>query len=140
MPARGEGQDRGNSGVFLMGLYEIQLLDSYQNPTYPDGQAGALYGQTPPLVNASKPTGEWQTYDIVFNAPKIVAGKVVEPATVTVFVNGIVVQNQTKILGPTMHKKATSYAGNFPDKAPFRFQDHKNSIPNRFRNIWVRPL
>jgi hypothetical protein len=136
----GNSQKKGNAGVFFMDRYEIQMLDCTNNPTYADGMSGAVYGQTPPLVNAVRPAGEWQTYDIVFNAPKIVAGKVVEPATVTVFVNGIVVQNNTKILGPTMHKKATSYAGKLPEKAPFRFQDHKNSIPNRLRNIWVRPL
>ena len=102
--------------------------------------SGAVYGQTPPLVNATRSAGEWQSYDIIFTAPKVVAGKVTEPAHVTVFVNGVVVQNHTKLLGPTLHKKATSWEGTFPASAPFRFQDHKNSIPNRMRNIWVRAL
>ncbi|WP_414664794.1 3-keto-disaccharide hydrolase [Horticoccus sp. 23ND18S-11] len=136
----GNSQKKGNAGVFFMDRYEIQILDCTNNPTYADGMSGAIYGQTPPLVNAVRPAGEWQTYDILFTAPRLEAGKVVEPAYVTVIVNGIVVQNHTKILGPTLHKKATSYDGKFPDKAPFRFQDHKNTIPDRFRNIWVRPL
>ena len=123
-----------------MDRYEIQMVDNTNNPTYADGMSGAVYGQTPPLVNATRPAGEWQTYDILFTAPKVVAGKVVEPAYVTVIINGIVVQNHTALLGPTLHKKATSWEGTFPEKAPFRFQDHKNSIPNRMRNIWVRPL
>lgn len=137
----GNSQKKGNAGVFFMDRYEIQMLDcSANNPTYADGMSGAIYGQMPPLVNAVRPAGEWQTYDILFTAPKLQGGKVVEPAYVTVIVNGIVVQNHTKLLGPTLHKKATSWAGTFPEKAPFRFQDHKNSIPNRLRNIWVRPL
>jgi hypothetical protein len=129
-----------------MDRYEMQILDCTENPTYADGMAGAIYGQMPPLVNAVRPAGEWQTYDILFTAPRLDGGgKVVDPAYVTILVNGIVVQNHTKILGPTLHKKATSYAGKFPEKAPFRFQDHKNTIPDRtipdrFRNIWVRPL
>lgn len=136
----GNSQKKGNAGVFFMDRFEIQMVDNTNNPTYADGMSGAIYGQTPPLVNATRPAGEWQTYDILFTAPKVVAGKVVEPAYVTVIVNGIVVQNHTKLLGPTMHKKATSWEGTFPEKAVFRFQDHKNSIPNRMRNIWVRPL
>ena len=124
-----------------MDRYEIQMVDnSPNNPTYADGMSGAVYGQTPPLVNATRSAGDWQTYDIIFTAPKVVAGKVTEPAHVTVFVNGVVVQNHTKLLGPTLHKKATSWEGTFPASAPFRFQDHKNSIPNRMRNIWVRAL
>ncbi len=137
----GNSQKKGNGGVFLMDRYEIQMVDnSPNNPTYADGVSGAVYGQTPPLVNATRSAGEWQTYDIIFTAPKVVAGKVTEPAHVTVFVNGVVVQNHTKLLGPTLHKKATSWEGTFPASAPFRFQDHKNSIPNRMRNIWVRAL
>ncbi len=136
----GNSQKKGNAGVFFMDRYEMQILDCENNPTYADGMAGAVYGQTPPLVNAVRPAGEWQTYDILFTAPVLKAGKVVEPAYVTIIANGIVVQNHTAILGPTLHRKATNYDGTFPDKAPFRFQDHKNSIPDRFRNIWVRPL
>ena len=137
----GNSQKKGNGGVFLMDRYEIQMVDnSPNNPTYADGMSGAVYGQTPPLVNATRSAGDWQTYDIIFTAPKVVAGKVTEPAHVTVFVNGVVVQNHTKLLGPTLHKKATSWEGTFPTSAPFRFQDHKNSIPNRMRNIWVRAL
>ena len=136
----GNSQKKGNAGVFFMDRYETQILDGVNNPTYADGMAGSVYGQTPPLVNAVRPAGEWQTYDILFTAPKLEGGRVVEPAYVTILINGIVVQNHTKILGPTMHRKSTSYDGDFPAKAPFRFQDHKNSIPDRFRNIWVRAL
>lgn len=136
----GNSQKKGNAGVFFMDRYEVQILDCTNNLTYADGMAGAIYGQTPPLVNAVRPAGEWQTYDILFTAPKLAAGKVVEPAYVTIIINGIVVQNHTKLLGPTLHKKATNWDGTFPEKAPFRFQDHKNTIPDRFRNIWVRAL
>ena len=93
-----------------------------------------------PMVNAVHKSGDWQTYDIVFTAPKLKNGKVVEPARITTFVNGVCVQNGTAIMGPTMHKKTTDYSGEFPAKAPFRFQDHKNEPPIRMRNIWVRPL
>ncbi len=136
----GNSQKKGNAGVFFMDRYECQILDCDNNPTYADGMAGAVYGQTPPLVNAVRKAGEWQTYDVIFTAPKLANGKVVEPARITTIINGIVVQNNTALLGPTLHKKATSWDGSFPEKAPFRFQDHKNSIPDRFRNIWVRPL
>ena len=104
-PPRGSGQDRGNSGVFLMGQYEVQVLDSYGNTTYPDGQAAALYGQYPPLVNASRPPGQWQTYDIVFRAPRFDAGgRLVRPARVTVLHNGVLVQDARELTGPTAHK------------------------------------
>ncbi len=136
----GHSQKKGNSGVFFMDRYETQILDCDNNPTYADGMAGAVYGQTPPLVNAVRPAGEWQTYDVFFTAPKLENGKVVEPAYITTVINGILVQNHTKILGPTEHRKAVTYQGDFPAAAPFRFQDHGNSIPDRFRNIWVRPL
>lgn len=136
----GRSQKKGNAGIFFMDRYETQILDCDNNLTYADGMAGSVYGQTPPLVNAVRKAGEWQTYDIIFTAPKLEGGKVVEPATITTILNGIVVQNHTKILGPTLHKKATSYTGVFPAAAPFRFQDHKNSLPDRLRNIWVRPL
>jgi hypothetical protein len=137
---KGNSQKKGNGGVFLMDLYELQMLDCDNNPTYADGMAGAIYGQTPPLVNAVKKAGQWQVYDIVFTAPKLEGGKVVEPARVTTFVNGVCVQNGTVIMGPTKHKNITSYEGEFPAKGPIRLQDHKNDPPVRLRNIWIRPL
>ena len=137
---KGNSQKKGNGGVFFMDRYESQILDCDNNPTYADGMAGSVYGQTPPMVNAVRKAGEWQTYDIVFTAPKLKDGKVVEPARITTFVNGILVQNNTTIMGPTLHKKATSWTGMFPEKASLRFQDHKNEPPVRLRNIWVRPL
>jgi hypothetical protein len=137
---KGNSQKKGNGGVFLMDRYESQILDCDNNPTYADGMAGAVYGQTPPLVNAVKKAGEWQTYDILFTAPKLEGGKVVEPAYITTFINGICVQNHTKIMGPTKHKNITDYSGTFPEAAPIRFQDHKNEPPVRLRNIWVRKL
>jgi len=136
----GNSQKKGNAGVFFMDRYECQILDCDNNPTYADGMAGAVYGQTPPLVNAVRKAGEWQTYDVIFTAPKLANGQVVEPARITTIINGLVVQNNTTLLGPTLHKKATNWDGTFPEKAPFRLQDHKNSIPDRFRNIWVRAL
>jgi hypothetical protein len=135
---KGDGQGRGNSGVFLLGQFEVQVLDSYQNPTYPDGQAAAMYGQYPPLVNASRPPGEWQAYDIIFTAPRISAsGTLEKPAVVTVIHNGIVVHNATAFAGPTAHKVINPYV---PASAigPLRLQDHGN--PVHFRNIWIRPI
>ncbi len=135
---RGDSQGRGNSGVFLMERYEVQILDSWQNPTYPDGQAGALYGQRPPLVNASMPPGTWQCYDIVFIAPRFSdSGEVESPALVTLFHNGILVQHDQPFLGPTRHRTLPSYEAH-PPRGPIRLQDHGN--PMRFRNIWVREL
>ena len=134
------GQDRGNSGVFLMGLYEVQVLDTYAatNRTYADGQASALYGQYPPLVNAARPPGEWQTYDIVFRAPRFdAAGKVVRPARVTVLHNGVLTQDHRELTGPTAHKARPPYAAH-ADKLPLKLQDH--SHPVRYRNIWLREL
>jgi len=134
----GEGQHRGNSGVFLMGQYEVQVLDSHGNKTYPDGQAAALYGQHPPLVNASRPPGQWQTYDIAFTAPRFKAGTTLDrPASATVVHNGIVVQNGATFWGPTLHKQIGAYT---PDTArgPIALQDHGN--PVRYRNVWIRPL
>lgn len=137
---KGNSQKKGNAGTFFMDRYECQMLDCYNNPTYADGMTGAVYGQTPPLVNAVRQPGEWQVYDIIFTAPKLDGTKVIEPAYVTTFVNGVCVQMHTAIIGPTQHRKATSYEGEFPAKAPIRLQDHHNEPPVRMRNIWVRPL
>ena len=135
-PPKGHDQGRGNSGVILMGRYEIQVLDSFGNITYPDGQAGAIYGQYPPYVNASRKPGEWQTYDIVFTAPKFKADKSLEtPAYVTVLHNGVLLHNHTAIIGPMRYRASTKYEAHEP-KAPLVLQDHGN--PVRYRNIWVR--
>jgi hypothetical protein len=137
-PAVGTSQDRGNSGVFLMNTYEVQVLDSYQSKTYADGMAAALYGQFPPLVNASRKPGEWQTYDIVFRAPRFGQnGAVVSPARMTVFHNGVLVQDAQELTGPTAHKARPPYKAH-ADKLPLGLQDH--SHPVRFRNIWIREL
>lgn len=138
LPVSGKGQGRGNSGVFLMGMYEVQVLDSYQNTTYPDGQAAAMYGQYPPLVNASRAPRQWQTYDIVFHRPRFdEGGELVKPATITVFHNGVLVQDHVTLTGPTANKARPEYRAH-PDKLPLSLQDHGN--PVRFRNIWIRPL
>jgi hypothetical protein len=135
---RGSGQGRGNSGVFLMGRYEIQILDSYENETYYDGQAGALYKQSPPLVNASRKPGEWQTLDIIFTAPRFDEhGQLTRPGYVTVLHNGVVIQNHTEILGSTAWHKAPEYKAH-GEKEPLHIQYHGD--PVRFRNIWVREL
>lgn len=137
-PPKGEDQDRGNSGVFLMSTYEIQVLDSYHSATYPDGQAGAVYGEYPPLVNATRPPGQWQVYDIIFHRPHFDAsGKVTEPARVTVLHNGILVQDNVTILGPTTNGHRSAYLAH-PDLMPLELQDHHH--PVRYRNIWVREL
>ncbi len=137
-PPRDSGQGRGNSGVFLMGSYELQVLDSYHNDTYPDGQAGAAYGQYPPLVNASLPPGTWQSYDIVFRRPRFDAGGVLlEPARMTAFQNGVLIQDNVVMWGPTNWLQANPYVAGAP-RGPIALQDHGN--PVRYRNIWVRPL
>ncbi|MCP4726537.1 MAG: DUF1080 domain-containing protein, partial [bacterium] len=130
-------QGRGNSGVYLMGLYEIQVLDSYDNPTYPPGMAASVYGQNPPLVNASRRPGEWQSYDIIFHRPVFKDGKVLRPAVVTVFHNGVLVHDHFECIGPTVYKKEPKYTVH-ADKLPLSLQDHSN--PVRFRNIWIREL
>ena len=134
---KGDGQGRGNSGVFLMGTYEVQVLDSWENVTYADGQAGAMYGQYPPLVNASRKPGEWQSYDIIFEAPEFKDGKMSVPAYVTVIHNGVVLHHRQAYHGQTFHKRVGVYTEH-PPEGPLALQDHGNPI--RYRNIWVRPL
>lgn len=135
---QGEGQERGNSGVYLMDLYELQVLDSYENPTYPDGQAGAIFGQFPPLVNASRPPGEWQTFDVVFRAPRFdEGGGLVSPARITVFHNAVLVQDNVELTGPTAFQKRPPYEAH-PARLPISLQDHE--FPVRYRNIWLREL
>ena len=137
-PPRGSDQDRGNSGVLLMERYEVQVLDSYGNVTYPDGQAGALYGQFPPLVNATRPAGEWQSFDIVFRRPLFRAdGTLARAATVTVFHNGVLIQDHRTLTGATAHRSRPPYVAH-EDRLPLLLQDHDH--PVRFRNIWVREL
>jgi len=138
-PPHGDSQGRGNSGVFFgFNRYEIQVLDSYNNKTYADGSAASIYGQYPPLVNASLPPGQWQTYDIVWTAPRFDAeGKLVSKAYVTIFHNGVLVQNNTEFTGPDPWIGRPAYSAH-PERLPIAFQDHGN--PVRFRNIWVREL
>jgi hypothetical protein len=139
VPPHGEGQGRGNSGVFLgLDRYEIQVLDSFGSQTYADGSAAAVYGQYPPLVNASRPPGEWQIYDIIYTAPRFDAqGKLLSPVHLTVFHNGVLVQNNVQLTGPTSWLERAPYQPH-PEKQPISLQDHGN--PVRFRNIWVREL
>ncbi len=131
-----EGQQRNNSGVFLQQRYEVQILDSYDNKTYPNGQAGSVYKQTIPLVNAMREPGEWQEYDIIFNAPEFDGDELVKPGFVTVLHNGVLVQNHTEILGKTEWIGPASYEAH--GCAPLQLQDHSN--PVNFRNIWVREI
>ena len=133
-----EGQGYSNSGVFLMGLYEIQVLNSYENITYVNGQAGSMYKQNPPMVNASRPPGEWQSYDIVFHAPTFNDdGELLAPATITAFHNGVLVQDHFELKGPCVYIGEPFYTPH-PSKLPLLLQDHGNKV--RFRNIWVREL
>jgi len=135
-PAKGSGQGRGNSGILLMGIYEIQVLDSYDNATYFDGQAGAIYKQTPPAVNAMRPPGEWNTYDIFWTAPKFDdEGELVSPAYITATHNGVLILNHFELKGDTPFNRPPRYKAHGP-KGPISIQDHNN--PVRFRNIWVR--
>lgn len=136
-PPKRRGQGRGNSGVFLMERFEIQILDSWQNPTYPDGQAGAIYGQSPPLVNASSPPETWQTFRIRFTAPRFDGGRLREPAYVSVWHNGVLVQDRVAIRGDTVFMAVPGYRSTATTGA-IRLQDHGNAV--RFRHIWVRPL
>ncbi len=133
---KGEGQGRGNSGVFLMGRYEIQVLDCFENPTYPDGTTGAIYGQFPPLVNACRRPGEWSSYDILWEAPVFDGEKLVSPAYVTVLLNGVVLHHHKELQGPTEHRKTTQYVAH-PPVGPLKLQDHGDLVA--FRNIWIRP-
>ena len=134
-----ESQLRGNSGILFMGSYEVQVLDNYNNPTYSDGYIGAVYGQHPPIVNAGRKPGEWQSYDIVFRAPRWRDGEVVEPGRFTVFLNGVVVQHNAEIYGNVVWRNLATYR-NKNAKGPIVLQDHGDKQPVRFRNIWVREL
>ncbi|MGJ5820062.1 3-keto-disaccharide hydrolase [Paludibaculum fermentans] len=133
----GTSQSRGNSGVEIMGRYEIQVLDSYQDLTYADGQAASIYGQWPPMVNATRKAGEWNVYDIVFEAPKFDGDKVVKPAYITLFHNGVLMHNRQEVIGRAIHARVATYAPHAPEEA-LSLQNHGNAV--RFRNIWVRRL
>ncbi|HEY2881972.1 MAG TPA: DUF1080 domain-containing protein [Pirellulales bacterium] len=134
----GNGQGRGNSGVFFMQHYELQILDSYNNPTYFDGQCGAIYKQMPPQVNVSRKPGEWQTYDAVFHAPHFDDnGKVTKPASITAFQNGVMILDNFELEGGTFYYQPAEYTAH-PPRLPLRLQDHGN--PVKFRNIWIREL
>jgi hypothetical protein len=133
----GTSQGRGNSGVILMGRYEVQVLDMYNNRTYADGGAGSLYGQWPPMVSAPRPPGEWQTYDIVFEAPRFEGDKLVKPAFATVIWNGVLAQHRKELVGATAHRTEPKYTPHAPE-LPLTLQDHSN--PVKYRNIWIRKL
>ncbi len=138
VPPQGKSQGRGNSGVFMMGLYEIQVLDNYDNPTYADGYSAAVYGEYPPLVNVCRPPGQWQTYDIIFTRPRFdEKHQLVTPARLTLLQNGVLVQNNIAITGPTNWMVHEPYRWH-QDKLPISLQDHGN--PVRYRNIWIREL
>jgi hypothetical protein len=134
----GTGQGRGNNGINIYGRYEIQVLDSYNNPTYPDGQAAAVYGQTPPLVNASRGPGQWQTYDIMFETPRWdVSGKLIKKGNVTVLHNGVLVQHKTELMGGTTHRAIVPFKQH-PPHGYLELYEHGNAV--RFKNIWIRPI
>ncbi len=132
-----ESQNRGNSGIIIQGRYEIQVLDSWNNPTYADGQAGSIYGQWPPLAAPTKKPGEWNYYDIIFEAPKWEGDKLIKPAFQTVIYNGVVVHNRKEVIGRMAHRQVGTYAPHAPEE-PLLLQDHGTKV--RFRNIWVRRL
>jgi hypothetical protein len=134
---RNTSQNRGNSGIFLQGRYEVQVLDSFDNPTYADGQAGAIYGQWPPLVNPARRPGEWQSYDIVFEAPRFDGERLVTPAYLTVFLNGVLLHHHMEVMGPTVHRALAKYVPQ-PAEDALVLQDHQQ--PVRYRNIWIRRL
>ena len=133
----GTSQARGNSGVILMSRYEIQVLDAFKNPTYADGQAGAIYGQWPPLANPARPPGQWQVYDIVFEAPHFEGEKLTKPAYFTVFMNNVLMHNRKEAMGAMIYRHVGTYTAHAPEE-PLMLQDHHN--PVRFRNIWIRRL
>jgi hypothetical protein len=134
---KGNSQNRGNSGVMIMGRYEVQVLDSFDNDTYPDGQAAAIYGSSPPAVNACRKPGQWQSYDIIFHRPTFKDGKIDTPATITVLHNGVLVQDHFVIGGTSFNKRRAEYQPH-EDKLPLELQNH--SCPVRYRNVWVREL
>jgi len=134
---RGRSQDRGNSGVYFMSRYEIQVLDAWENPTYADGQAGAMYGQWPPMVNPIRKPGEWNVYDIMFEAPRFESGKLAKPAYQTVLFNGVLVHLHQPVIGATVYRRVAQYSPH-ADEEPLQLQDHGH--PVRFRNVWVRRL
>ncbi len=136
-PPKGSSQARGNSGILLMGRYEVQVLDAWHNPTYADGQAGAIYGQYPPLANPAKKPGEWNTYDIIFEAPRLEGDKVLKPAIISVLFNGVLVQNHQESMGPMVYRQVAHYVAQ-PAEDSLILQNHND--PVRFRNIWVRRL
>ncbi len=135
--ARGTSQGRGNSGVLLMSRYEVQVLDAYNNPTYADGQAGSIYGQYPPLANPARKPGEWNTYDIVFEAPRFEGEKLTKPAFLTVLYNGVIVHNRKESMGPMVYRQVARYVPHAPEDA-LMLQDHNN--PVRYRNVWIRRM
>ena len=137
-PVKGTGQGRGNSGIFLMERIEVQVLDNYENPSYPDGSAGAVYGVMPPAANALRAPGEWQSYDIIFRRPIVRDGVLIDEGSMTVLVNGVVVQDSTPLEGGGGHMKRKALNTVYPEKGRLSLQDHGN--PVRYRNIWYRPL
>ena len=137
-PPQGHEWDRGNNGVLLMSLFEIQIFDTYTTQLYPDGQTASVYGQTPPMVNVCRPPGQWQSYDIIFFAPVFKDGTLEKPARVTVLHNGVLVHHNQEIYGPTGHRILPKYDKPILEKLPLSLSAHNN--PVRFRNIWIRPL
>jgi len=134
----GNSQGRGNSGVIIFGMYEVQVLDSFNNKTYADGQTGAMYGQYAPLANASKVPGAWQSYDIIFETARWEDGKLVKKANVTVIHNGVLLHHKQEYSGPSHHRRVGTYNKPHPPKGSIHLQDHNN--PMRFRNIWIRSI
>lgn len=135
---KGDSQGRGNSGVFLMDAYEVQVLDGYDNPTYADGITGSIYGEYPPQVNASRPPGQWQTYQIIFEAPRYDGDQLTRPAFLTVIQNGVLLHHRQEALGPTGHRNLPSYDTPHGPTGSLRLQDHGDLV--RYRNIWIRPI
>ena len=133
-----DSQGRGNSGVFLIGLYEVQVLDNHENPTYADGIAAAIYGQYPPLANAAVPPGSWHVYDIVFESPRYDGNTLLQPAFMTVFHNGVLMHLRQEMQGPTQHRNLANYESPHGPKGPLVLQDHGDKV--QFRNIWIREL